>query len=99
MGYRRATWHSGLTYAQTCPKCNTNVKYTDDKLGFRAWHADGFIYCPTCKTVLAHSEDYAIDKPAQPTTVDMTAKAAFCTGCGTPFKEGANFCTGCGKKR
>ena len=72
MGYRRAAWHSGLTYVQTCP---------------------------TCKAVLPHSEEYAIDKPEQTVTVDMSARAAFCTSCGKPFKEDANFCTGCGKKR
>lgn len=84
MGYERAKWHSGLTYRQVCGKCNTTVEYTDDKLGFRYWFPDGFIYCPNrkCKTPLRHSEEFAIDvKPevaapaveAAPAPVDSPA--------------------------
>ena len=63
MGYERAKWHSGLTYRQICEECKTEVTYQDNKLGFRFWFPDGFVYCPNCKRPLRHSEDYAIDRP------------------------------------
>ena len=72
MGYDRAKWHSGLTYRQVCSKCNTTIEYTDDKLGFRYWFPDGFVYCPNrkCKTPLRHSEEFAIDaKTEEPAPV------------------------------
>lgn len=42
----------------------TIVLYQDDKLGFRPWYADGFVYCPNCNKPLRHHEEYAIDRPA-----------------------------------
>ena len=46
MAYKRAEWRSGLTYMATCDTCKTVMKYMDDKLDFRPWYADGFVYCP-----------------------------------------------------
>ena len=63
MGYQRAGWHSGLTYHQECYECKTPVDYNDYQLGFRPWFADGFVYCPKCKTPLRHNEKYAVDAP------------------------------------
>lgn len=66
MGYKRATWHSGLTYQQTCYHCRAVVRYTDYDLGFRAWYPDGFVYCPRCKGNLRHNELYAIHPDGTP---------------------------------
>ncbi|MBE6682343.1 MAG: zinc ribbon domain-containing protein [Ruminococcaceae bacterium] len=104
MAFKRAEWHSGLTYRQTCEECKTVVIYMDDKLDFRPWYPDGFVYCPKCNTPLRHSERYAIDAPE--TTGVMTVGAAavsgngaiFCTGCGKQLSVGDAFCSGCGKK-
>ena len=102
MAYQRASWHSGLTYSQVCSQCKTKVTYMDDKLDFRPWYADGFVYCPTCRTPLRHKEEYAINRP---NVVDMTAsgqpdgKAMYCSGCGRAFNDGENFCPNCGNKR
>ena len=109
MAYQRAGWHSGLTYQQTCPQCNTIVQYQDDKLDFRPWFADGFIYCPTCKKPLRHNENLAITftpaasaQATQPapepahTPVDDTKR--FCTNCGKALSVGDRFCSSCGKK-
>ena len=74
MAFKRALWHSGLTYKQTCPKCHTVIQYQDDKLDFRPWYADGFIYCATCRSPLRHSEAFAID--ANGNYVNTTAPAA-----------------------
>ena len=100
MGYKRADWHSGLTYRQTCESCQTVVEYMDDKLGFRPWYADGFVYCPTCKTPLRHNEKYAIDRPATPNVVDITpnASAAEASASASAGAQGrAAFCPQCGK--
>ena len=101
MGYQRAEWRSGLRYKQTCIQCNTTIIYMDDKLDFRPWFPEGFVYCPTCKKPLRHNEAYAMDRP-QPKTVEM---------CKTPTPnanpqganpQGANpqgrfgFCSQCG---
>lgn len=107
MAYSRAQWRSGLTYQQTCSKCNTQITYMDDKLDFRPWYADGFIYCPRCTTPLRHNEVFAINKPQTPAPVDLThgyhsqagASAAFCTNCGRAFQAHENFCPACGAKR
>ena len=106
MAYQRASWHSGLTYIQTCEKCKTRVSYKDDALDFRPWYADGFVYCPTCKTPLRHNEKYAVDQPAPapaPAPAEPAAPvvggAQFCSGCGRAFGEGENFCPNCGKKK
>ena len=48
MAFKRALWHSGLTYQQTCYHCRTLVRYTDYNLDFRPWYPDGFVYCPNC---------------------------------------------------
>ena len=71
MGYKRAEWHSGLTYQQTCETCKTVVQYTDYSLDFRPWYADGFVYCPKCKNPLRHNENYAIN--AQPAPAPVVA--------------------------
>ena len=115
MAFKRAQWHSGLTYQQSCRECKTLVTYTDEILDFRPWFADGFVYCPKCNTPLRHSETYAINAPAAPEAVDMTVEqpievqptvevpagegAAFCAQCGKRFNAGDRFCAGCGTKR
>ncbi len=112
MGYKRAEWHSGFTYKQTCHNCGTNVEYTDYDLGFRPWYADGFVYCPKCKTPLRHNENYAINNPNMVSVPEVSVPdpvpaapsapaqgSGFCTGCGSPFGEGDCFCAKCGKKR
>lgn len=76
MAFKRAFWHSGLTYRQTCPKCHTVIQYQDDKLDFRPWYADGFVYCATCRTPLRHNEAFAIDANGNyVNTVPSTAPA------------------------
>lgn len=105
MAFKRAEWHSGLTYRQTCKNCHTIVTYKDDVLDFRPWFADGFVYCPKCKTPLRHNENLAIDKPETPETMHIEptpafrGENAFCVQCGKKFNDGDNFCAGCGKKR
>lgn len=72
MAFKRAMWRSGLTYQQTCRSCSTVLQYTDDKLDFRPWYPNGFVYCPICRTPLRHSEDLAVSgtpgnaRPAYP---------------------------------
>lgn len=66
MAFKRALWHSGLTYYQVCTKCHTPVKYNDYSLDFRPWYADGFVYCPRCKAPLRHSEAFAINEDGTP---------------------------------
>ena len=75
MAYQRAQWHSGLTYRQVCEECKTAVIYQDDKLGFRPWYADGFVYCPNCNKPLRHHEEYAIDRPAAQKEMTVTVPA------------------------
>lgn len=77
MGYKRAEWHSGLTYQQTCENCKTIVQYTDYSLDFRPWYADGFVYCPRCKTPMRHNENYAIDAapPSEPVKIPVPSQA------------------------
>ena len=72
--FKRAEWHSGLTYRQTCRECNTVVEYTDHKLGFRPWFPDGFVYCPKCETPLRHNEEYAIDGPEKQEILEVELK-------------------------
>lgn len=112
MSFKRAMWHSGLVYRRTCEQCNTTVQYMDDKLDFRPWFPDGFVYFPTCQKPLRHSESYAIEKRA-PTFVDMQTgysdanrgaqvydmNIRFCSKCGNEFGEGERFCTQCGSPR
>ena len=96
--FKRANWRSGLTYRQTCPLCNTTVTYQDDKLGFRPWYPDGFIYCPTCEKPLRHRESYSLDaNPGK--EVDLTKPTnKFCQSCGEELRDGAGYCTKCGNK-
>ncbi len=65
MGFKRAEWKSGLTYEQTCKNCGVKITYMDDKLDFRPWFPDGFVYCPRCKTPLRHNENLAINRPEE----------------------------------
>ena len=99
--FKRANWHSGLTYRQTCEECKTIIEYTDYNLDYRPWFADGFVYCPKCKTPLRHNEGYAINAPqtTQPQNAHTQAEAKFCTQCGYKFNENDRFCAQCGKKR
>lgn len=101
--FKRAEWHSGLTYRQRCDQCRTLVEYQDNLLDFRPWFADGFVYCPKCKKPLRHSEKYAIDAEnvsgVNEGTVDEESLAVFCCKCGNKFKEGDLFCCKCGNKR
>ena len=104
--YKRANWHSGLTYQRQCDQCKTIVRYRDYSLDYRPWYADGFIYCPKCNLPLRHNEKYAIDGPVanqespEPQQASApTQKAAFCSSCGYKFCDGDAFCPHCGKKR
>ncbi|MBQ7810704.1 MAG: zinc ribbon domain-containing protein [Clostridia bacterium] len=100
MSFQRATWHSGLTYQQTCRKCYTVVRYKDNVLDFRPWYADGFVYCPKCHAPLRHNEAYAIDRPQGPPAASAKAELAnFCPKCGKAFEAQDNFCVACGTKR
>lgn len=94
--FKRAEWHSGLTYSQTCRQCHTVVTYTDKLLDFRPWYADGFVYCPKCNTPLRHNENYAINAPQAYTG---TSTAAFCHECGKKYQDGDKFCSECGTMR
>ena len=89
MAFKRALWHSGLTYCQTCPVCKTEVRYTDYELDFRPWYPDGYVDCPKCMGHLRHNEAYAID----------AAEESFCTACGRKLGQNDKFCAGCGAKR
>ena len=93
--FKRANWHSGLTYKQTCTECGTEVTYQDDKLGFRPWFADGFVYCPTCEKPLRHKEEYAIDNGEKPKPVSRK-ELAVCKNCGKVLNTGDKFCSQCG---
>ena len=106
MAFQRALWHSGLTYRQTCPKCHTVIQYQDDKLDFRPWYADGFVYCATCRSPLRHNEAYAIDAdgnyvntPPPTTPVAPAAPAAPAAPvAAAPIAEGSTaYCKNCGR--
>lgn len=81
------------------------MKYTDEKLDFRPWYADGFVYCPVCKKPLRHNEKFAINTPTvkveQPKIIVIENKplAKFCNTCGNKFGEFDKFCSQCGAKR
>lgn len=66
MAFKRALWHSGLTYQQTCYHCQTLIRYTDYNLDFRPWYPDGFVYCPRCKSPVRHNERFAINEDGTP---------------------------------
>ena len=105
--FKRAEWHSGLTYQQTCENCNATIQYNDYKLDFRPWYPDGFVLCPRCQTPMRHHESYAIDGPNRIEIIDTTegpvttpqGVAAFCSKCGNKFPSDARFCPNCGNKR
>ena len=110
--FTRANWRSGLTYRQVCPLCKTVVVYMDDKLDFRPWYPDGFVYCPECTKPLRHNENYAIrpqngENSSSPQEQSDNASqsaydaslAIFCTQCGNKFRDGDRFCSQCGTKR
>ena len=110
MAFQRAQWHSGLTYRQTCRNCSKIVEYTDYSLDFRPWYADGFVYCPNCKTPLRHNENLAIDAPTpaeqeEPIKVEEPAKVTVVADVAPEVVDTASeapaaggFCTQCGKK-
>jgi len=105
MAYKRALWHSGLTYQQTCYHCRRVVTYTDYNLNFRPWYPDGFVYCPNCKGPLRHNEMYAINGDGTPLYPQATAPSnprivtSNCPRCGKSYVPGADsFCSGCGQK-
>ncbi len=101
MAFKRALWHSGLTYQQTCRQCRTTISYTDHSLDFRPWFADGFVYCPTCRTPLRHHEQYAIDTPTDPVHVAVTpppAPSAPVESAPAAVDTAILFCTKCGKQ-
>lgn len=100
MSYKRAEWHSGLTYIQTCHCCGIAVQYQDTHLDYRPWFPDGFVYCPKCKTPLRHNEKYAINAPvfSEP-NAQTQGTASFCTRCGKKFGPDDKFCAECGAKR
>ncbi|MGI6072425.1 MAG: zinc-ribbon domain-containing protein [Lachnospiraceae bacterium] len=113
MAYKRALWHSGLTYRHHCRTCGTEFTYTDKNLDFRPWYADGFVYCPKCKNPLRHSEMLAIGADGQSLNVSVQTPAeavqnettessggtiAYCSNCGAKYNVGAQFCASCGNK-
>lgn len=104
MAFKRALWHSGLNYQQQCRTCRSVVRYTDYSLDFRPWYADGFVYCPKCKTPLRHNEGYAINEdgtpyyqqppqpmPQQPVPPQQPAAPNM------PASGAVAYCTNCGK--
>ena len=105
MAFKRAIWHSGLTYRQTCPCCNSVVEYTDYNLRYRLWFPDGFVYCPKCKRPLRHREQYALNPDGSPqfsapaSVQTPNGEGAFCTNCGRTYTPGVDhFCVNCVKK-
>lgn len=106
MAFKRAFWHSGLTYRQTCPKCHTVIQYQDDKLDFRPWYADGFVYCATCRTPLRHNEAFAIDAngnyvntvPSAAPADPAAPAAPVATVAAAPIAAGSTaYCKNCGR--
>lgn len=88
MGFKRAEWHSGLTYQQTCDKCRTAFRYTDYSLDYRPWYADGYIDCPKCKNHMRHNEAYAINVPkSQPVNPAFAANTQQTAGVNAPAQS------------
>ena len=102
--FKRANWHSGLTYRQQCDQCKTGVQYTDYNLDYRPWYPDGFVYCPKCKTPLRHNENYAINNGSAPQVVihpqevDNTPAKTDAPTNVQDTSTRASFCVGCGYK-
>ena len=107
MAFKRALWHSGLNYRQTCTTCHSIVNYTDYSLDFRPWYPNGFVYCPKCRTPLRHNENYAVNPDGTPVYNQSVAAAtggneinenvAYCSKCGKSYLKGqGKFCTKCG---
>ena len=107
MAFKRAQWHSGLTYIQECTHCHTKFKYTDYSLDFRPWYADGFVYCPKCKSPCRHHENYAVNEdgtyvyggvtpvqsqPQNPAPAAASdGSVAYCNKCGRQYRPGEDF--------
>ena len=66
MSYKRQMWTSGYEYRARCPKCGTFLSYFDRDLQYRAWYANGFVYCPTCREPIRHNEMYAVNEDGTP---------------------------------
>ena len=102
MAFQRAQWHSGLTYQQTCRTCGTLVRYTDYHLDFRPWYADGFVYCPKCKTPLRHNENLAINEDGTPYVNPNVSAPQTVAPAEAPVSntvtEGVAYCTKCGRR-
>lgn len=104
MAFKRALWHSGLTYRQVCHSCRTVVTYTDYDLDFRPWFADGFVYCTKCKTPLRHAETLAINPDGSPMNYNAQPVPMAATPAPMPTTplasasnpSGTRFCTNCG---
>ena len=107
--FKRAEWHSGLTYQAVCEQCKAVVTYKDNVLDFRPWYPDGFVYCPRCNQPIRHSERFAINGMPE-ANIDLTntlynqpvtngEKPLFCTKCGKRFEENDAFCSSCGNRR
>ena len=101
--FKRANWHSGLTYRHVCENCKAEIKYTDYDLDYRPWFADGFVYCPRCQKPLRHNANLAINNDGEyintPTQEQPpTTAKRFCTNCGNKVSETDNFCSLCGTK-
>ncbi len=101
MAFKRALWHSGLTYQMQCTTCRTLVRYTDYSLDFRPWYPNGFVYCPKCKTPLRHNELYAINpdgSPYYPQPVPAPAPAYTPPQQETDTSVTYRFCNICGNR-
>ena len=66
MSYKRQLWTSGYEYRVRCPRCGTNMSYTDRQLGYRSWYPNGFIYCAACRTPIRHNEIFAVHPDGTP---------------------------------
>lgn len=105
--FKRAEWHSGLTYRVTCPDCKTVMEYTDEILDFRPWFADGFVYCVKCRKPLRHSETLAINNPAFTVVQEGDSPKSEPTPAPAPVAESVvqeedngmqKFCSQCGNR-
>ena len=100
MAFKRAQWHSGLTYQQICRTCGNAVRYTDYNLDYRPWYPDGFVYCPKCQTPLRHNECHAINEDGTP-YVNPNIPSVQSVGTDAApnnVVEGVAYCTRCGRR-